>query len=98
MEIFKEILSNPYYSSIIVLITQILMLYLRTINIVYTTEHNIFGAIWSNNLFAVIWLVSTSIGLNALLNGNLLPIVSFLVGGSLGTYFAMKKEIKKKNE
>jgi uncharacterized protein YebE (UPF0316 family) len=96
MDFLKEILLNPYYSSLIVLVTQICMLYLRTINIVYTTEHNIYGAIWSNNLFAIAWLLSTSIGLNAILSGNLLPIIAFLVGGSLGTYFGMKKEMKKR--
>jgi hypothetical protein len=30
------------------------------------------------------------------LSGNLLPIIAFLVGGSLGTYFGMKKEMKKR--
>jgi len=95
MDLFKEWLNNPYYSSIIVFITQICLLYLRTINIVYTTENNIFGAIWSNSLFAVAWLLSTSIGLNAILNANILPLIGFIVGGGFGTYLGMINEIKK---
>ena len=91
----SEILLNPYYSSIVVLLVQICLLYLRTINIVYTTNHDIRGAIWSNNLFSMAWLLSTSIGLNAMLHGNILPIIAFLIGGSIGTYIAMKKEKNK---
>jgi len=95
MELFKEWLTNPYYSSIIVFITQICLLYLRTINVVYTTELNIIGAMWSNSLFAIAWLLSTSIGLNALLNANILPLIAFLVGGSFGTYLGLINEVKK---
>jgi hypothetical protein len=96
---FKEILANPWDAAGLILITQILMLYLRTVNILYTTEHNIFGAIWSNNGVAATWLLSMTIGMNSMLTGQWQPITAFLIGGSVGTYWGMKNEIKnKKNE
>ena len=96
---FKELLANPWYAAVLIFITQILMLYLRTINILYTTNNNIFGAIWSNNGVAITWLLSMTIGLNSVLTGQWQPITAFLIGGSIGTYWGMKNDIKnKKNE
>lgn len=91
---FKELLTNPWYAAIIVCITQILMLYLRTINIIYTTKHNIFGAIWSNNGVAITWLLSMTIGMNSMMSGQWQPILAFMIGGSVGTYWGLRKEIK----
>jgi len=93
----KEILGNPWYAAIIVCITQILMLYLRTINIIYTTKRNMFGAVWSNNGVALTWLMSMTIGMNSMLSGDWQPILGFLVGGSVGTYWGLHKEIKHKD-
>jgi hypothetical protein len=95
LEIFKEILKNPWYSAIIVLFTQVMMLYFRTINIFYTTQTNIFGAIWSGNANAIMWLLSMTIGMNSMINGQWQPILMYFVGGSLGTYLAIKIEKNK---
>lgn len=93
----RELLLNPWYASIVVFITQILMLYVRTINIIYTTERNVFGAVWSNNAYALTWLVSMTIGMNSMITGDWQPILSFLLGGTIGTYWAIKKEINHKD-
>lgn len=70
------------------------MLYLRTINILYTTKKNIFGAIWSNNGVAITWLLSMTIGMNSMLTGQWQPIIAFLLGGTIGTYWGLRMEIK----
>jgi len=98
METIRELILNPWHASIIVFFTQILMLYLRTINIIYTTNHNIFGAIWSNNGVAITWLLSMTIGMNSMLSGHIQPIIGFLLGGSIGTYWGLRMEIKKKKD
>ena len=36
-----------------------------------------------------------SIGANSIIHGDILPIISFLIGGALGTYWGIRKEIKK---
>lgn len=94
LELFKELLLNPWYAAIIVFFTQILMLYFRTINIFYTTQQNMFGAIWSNNANGISWLLSMTIGMNSMLNGQWQPIVAYLIGGSVGTYWGIKREKK----
>lgn len=73
------------------------MLYLRTINIIYTSERNIWGAVWSNNGVAITWLVSMTIGMHSMITGDWQPIVGFLLGGTLGTYWGLKKEFKHKD-
>jgi uncharacterized protein YebE (UPF0316 family) len=93
-KLFQELLTNPWYAAILVFFTQILMLYFRTINIFYTTKINMFGAIWSSNANAVMWLMSMTIGMNSMINGQWQPIVMYLLGGSLGTYWGIKKEQK----
>lgn len=96
MEIVKHLLANPWYGAIVVLITQILVLYLRTINIVYTTKNDIIGSIWSNNANTIMFLISTTIGMNSILTGQWQPIVTYIIGSSIGTYWGIKQEIKKK--
>lgn len=95
MQHYKDIIQDPWVAAILIFTTQLLMLYLRTINIIHTTERNILGALWSNNGIALTWLVSMSIGLNSMLTGQWQPIIAFLMGGSLGTYWSIYNEIKK---
>jgi hypothetical protein len=91
----KEILSNPYLSALVVLFSQIVFIYLRTVNVIYTAEKRLVPAIISGNGIGLAWLVSMSIGANSIMQGEILPIVTFLLGGSLGTYWGIKKESKK---
>jgi len=89
------ILSNPYISALVVLVSQIVFIYLRTINVIYTSERRILPAIISGNGIGLAWLVSMSIGGNSIMHGEFLPILSYLIGGTLGTYWGILKETKK---
>jgi hypothetical protein len=91
----KEILANPYLSAFVVLISQIIFIYLRTINVIYTAERKMVPAIISGNGIGLAWLVSISIGGNSIMHGEFLPILAFLIGGTLGTYWGIKKEMNK---
>ena len=100
---YKELISNPYYASIIIFITQIAFLYLRTLNVIYTSEMRMWPTIWTGNGVSFFWLISMSIGMNSMLNENWMPVISFLIGGTIGTYWAVTQESKnnlkfKKNE
>lgn len=90
---FKELLINPWYAAALAFITQILFLYFRTLNVFYTIERNMFGAIWTNNMLSISWLLSMSIGINSMIIGDWQPITAFLLGGSIGTYWGLKKKI-----
>lgn len=90
-----EILSNTYLSALVVLISQLIFIYLRTINVIYTAERKLIPAIISGNGIGLAWLVSMSVGANSIMNGEIIPIIAFLIGGTLGTYWGIKKETKK---
>lgn len=92
----EEILENKYYSSLVVLISQIVFLYLRTLNVIYTADNKMIPAIITQNGVGLMWLISMSIGIKSIMGGDALPIIMYLIGGSLGTYWGMKKESKKK--
>ena len=98
MNIFKEILSNPYYAAGVIFLTQIMMSLFRTLNILYTTKDDLFGAIWSNNAVSITWLLSMTIGLNSMLTGQWQPILGFLVGGSIGTYIGITLDTRNKRK
>lgn len=91
----QEILNNPYYSALTILISQIVFLYFRTLNVIYTAERRMVPAILTGNGIGLTWLISMSIGANSILHGEPLPIIAFLIGGTLGTYWGIKKESKK---
>ncbi len=91
----KELLINPWYAAIVVFFTQILMLYFRTINIFYTTNKKVFASIWSNNANTVMFLISTTIGMNSVLKGQWFPLITYILGGSIGTYWGIKEELNK---
>lgn len=91
----KEILNNPYLSALVVLVSQIIFIYLRTINVIYTAERRLLPAMLSGNGIGLAWMVSISIGANSIMNGEFLPILSFLIGGSLGTYWGITNNKKK---
>lgn len=45
-EWIEEVLNNPYLSAIVVFVSQIVFIYLRTLNVIYTSERKIWPAIW----------------------------------------------------
>jgi len=91
---YKDLISDPWIASILIFITQIGFLYLRTLNVIYTSELKMWPTIWTGNGVSLFWLVSMSIGMNSMLTGAWQPIIAFILGGTIGTYYAVKKEMK----
>ncbi len=90
---YSELIQNPWFAALIVFVTQIAFLYLRTINVIYTTEKRVWPTILSNMGVSISWLLSVSISLNSLTSGSWQPILAFLLGGTIGTYLGIKKEL-----
>ncbi len=78
--------------ALIVFFSEIVFLFLKTINIKAISNGNVTKAIFSNTGISIAWLIGITISVNSILNGNLLPILAFLVGGAIGTFLAMNKE------
>ena len=83
---------SVYEMSVIVFIAQTIFLYLWSINIKHISQDKMWSAIFSNAGVSICWIVGVAIGVNAMMEGQILPIVAHLGGGSLGTYIAMRKK------
>ena len=64
----ETIINNPWYAGVVVLITQIIFIYFRTLNVVYVAEKNILASIITGNAIGITWLISIAIGANSILN------------------------------
>lgn len=83
----------------VVFTTQMIFLWFRTLNVVYTSRLQLWPSIFTGLGIATSWLIAVTIGVNAILNLQPLPILGHLLGGAVGTYFGMYKKIKnKRNE
>lgn len=83
---------------LIVLVTQIVFVWLRTLNIKQIENNNLLGAIITGNGIGLMWMVGIAIGANAMMEGNWFPILMHLVGGSIGTYLGMRRTLKPKTK
>ncbi len=86
----KDFISNPWTSALIVLVTQFIFIFFRTLNVSYNSEGRIVPTIITGNVIGISWLVSIALGANAILELMWQPILSHLIGGTIGTIYAFK--------
>lgn len=91
----KEIIANPYYAGIILFLTQFIYIYLRTVNIIHTAEKRMVASVVTGIGIGITWLVSTAIGISAVMDGDWLLITIFLLGGGLGTFLGIKRQLNR---
>jgi len=89
----KSILTDPWISGFIVLVTQFLFVMFRTLNVIHTSERNILKAVITGNAIGILWLLSIAIGADAVMSMTWQPILAYLIGGTIGTFvgFILKK-------
>lgn len=49
-------------------------------------------SIVTGNGLSLSWLFSVVLGTHSIINGEVLPIIAFLIGGTIGTYLGIKNE------
>jgi hypothetical protein len=91
-----DIIDDPVAGSVCIFVNQLVFVYLRTLNVIYTTKKRMLGSILTGNGLALSWLISISIGTRSIMNGEILPIISFLIGGTIGTYLGIRENKTKK--
>lgn len=107
----EELLKYPLLLTSFVFFAQLLFIYLRTLNVIYTTDGKIIKTVVTGMVMSFVWLVSTSIGLNSaieaitsIFNGTkfnselILPLIGYLGGGGLGVYLGMIQESKNRKK
>lgn len=82
------------YNCIVVLISQIVFLWLRTVNVKRVALNQLWPAIFSGTGVGITWLISVSMGVDSLLDiKNKWPVtLCHLIGGAIGTYMGMRKK------
>lgn len=91
----STLLASPLYSSIIVFVSQILFIYLRTINIIYTNDRRLFLSTLTGSVIGFTYLISTAFSLNSILTGDIFTVLAFIIGGVIGNIWGILQEKKK---
>tara|TARA_R110000851_G_scaffold315229_3_gene477575 strand:- start:5959 stop:6243 length:285 start_codon:yes stop_codon:yes gene_type:complete len=92
----KELITSPWMAALVVLFTQFVFIYFRTLNVIFTAERNVWPSIATGAAIGAAWLVAIAIGANAVLEMQWQPILAHLIGGACGTWWAFRnKKVKK---
>jgi len=89
------ILTNPWLAAVVTFIAQLSYMYLRTINVIYTSEMKLVPAMLSGLGLDISWLISIAIGLTSVMTGDWQPIAAFIIGATVGRFWGIKQEQKK---
>lgn len=93
-----EYINNPWLVGLVVLCTQFIFLYLRTLNVIYIAEKRMIPALITGTFIGITWLIAITFSFNAMVHLQWQPIVAYIIGGIIGTYQALKQEIKRDNK
>lgn len=90
----EYITNSNWLSALVVLITQILFLYFRTLNVIFTAERKMIPTQLTGIAIGACWLLGIAIGVDAVKEMKWQPITAHLIGGVIGTWFAFKSDKK----
>lgn len=82
---------------IILIVSQLVFIYARTVNVIHNSKGLMIPSLISGTVVKITWLVSTALGVNALITKDYLSITLYLLAGILGDYLALKSRKKNKN-
>ena len=85
-----QLVNSPWWAALVVFVTQIIFLYSRTLNVMYTAENKLIPALVTGNIIGITWLLSMAVGANAILTMQWQPIAAHIVGGSIGVIMGFK--------
>lgn len=86
---------TPWELGLIVFVSQTIFLWFRTLNVVYVSKLMTIPAVLTGIGIGISWLIAVAIGVNSILELQLVPILGHLLGGALGTILGLQKEKKK---
>jgi len=85
---------NIWLQAFIILFTQFIFIYYRTVNVNANIEKDRWKLFWTGSIVHITWLISTAIGVNAIIKGNYLLVIFSLVGGLIGADFGLHERLK----
>ncbi len=79
---------------IILIVSQLVFSYARTVNVIHNSKGLMIPSLISGTVVKITWLISTALGVNALITKDYLSIIFYLSAGILGDYLALKSRKK----
>ena len=87
---------NVWIQAAIIFISQLVFIYYRTSNVTAQIEKNRFKLFWTGAIVHITWLISTAIGVNAILHNHLGLVACSLIGGLIGADLSFTQRLNKK--
>lgn len=79
---------------LILIISQIVFSFSRTLNVRYTAKERILQTLVTSGVIKVSWLVSSTIGIKALINQDYTTATIYVLSGLIGDYLSFKIKVK----
>jgi len=79
---------------VILILSQLVFSYARTVNVIHNSKGLMIPSLISGTVVKITWLLSTYLGVNALITKDYLSVVLYLLAGILGDYLALKSRKK----
>jgi|TARA_R110001592_G_scaffold225550_1_gene481519 hypothetical protein len=79
---------------IVLIISQLTFSFCRTLNVRYTSRDMILPSLITSTLIKTTWIVSTYLGINAMINKDFITIVVYIIFALIGDYLSFKIKIK----
>ena len=83
---------NTYQITGIIFVLQAVFIYFRTLNVYQIINKNRWGAVLSNTIISTCFFLSLALGIKSMFQGDILPVIAYIIGGCLGTYLGMLKK------
>ncbi len=96
MEYIQSIIPMEYLFPISIFIFQLLFQLSRTLGNRYIAKDHVLETIAMTAIIQALWLITTAMGVKAVFDWNWYSISSYMIGGVIGSYIAMKYTIKSK--
>jgi len=71
--------------AIIIFISQLALVFFKHLTVRTVNNHQILKSAFYTAMIQISWLVSSALGINALLNNEWLSVVSYILGGVVGS-------------
>jgi len=88
----EVILKNEFLACLVVLISQICFLFFRTLNTINVSKKNMIGSIVTEAATSFCRLLSLALGVNSVINGGILVMITYIIGAMIGTYWGIKQK------
>lgn len=79
---------------IILIASQLTFSFCRTLNVRYTSRDKILPSLITSTLIKTTWIISTYLGINAMINMDFVTIVVYILFGVVGDYLSFKIKMK----